>query len=40
VTLEDAKRVARRLLDPKQLTIVVVGKPEGLTPTREPPPGG
>lgn len=40
VTLEDAKRVAGRLLDPKQLTIVVVGKPEGLTPTREPPPGG
>ncbi|MFY7960920.1 MAG: M16 family metallopeptidase [Elsteraceae bacterium] len=40
VTLEDAKRVARRLLDPKQLSIVVVGKPEGLTPTREPPPGG
>jgi zinc protease len=40
VTLEDAKRVARRLLDPQQLTVVIVGKPEGVTPTREPPPGG
>jgi zinc protease len=40
VTLEDAKRVARRLLDPQQLTVVIVGKPEAVTPTREPPPGG
>ncbi len=37
VTLEDAKRVARRLLDPKALTVVVVGKPDGITPTQDPP---
>lgn len=30
VTLEDVKRVAARLLDPEALSIVVVGKPEGL----------
>ncbi len=30
VTLEDVKRVARRLLDEKALTIVVAGKPSGL----------
>lgn len=39
VTLEDARRVARRLLDPERLTVVVVGKPEGVTPTQEPPEG-
>jgi len=31
VTLEDIKRVAARLLDPDNLTIVVVGQPKGLT---------
>ena len=30
VTLEDAKRVAKRLLDPASLLIVVVGQPEGI----------
>ncbi|MEM7191213.1 MAG: pitrilysin family protein, partial [Pseudomonadota bacterium] len=30
VTLEDTKRAAARLLDPDALSIVVVGKPEGL----------
>ncbi len=30
VTVEDIKRVAARLLDPEALSIVVVGKPEGL----------
>lgn len=30
VTLEDVKRVARRLLDPARLTVVVVGKPAGM----------
>jgi zinc protease len=30
VTVEDIKRVAKRLLDEKQLTFVVVGKPKGL----------
>ena len=30
VTSEDVMRVAKRLLDPAQLTIVVVGAPEGL----------
>ena len=29
VTLEDAKRVAARLLDPAKLTVVMVGQPEG-----------
>ncbi len=42
VTLADAKRVARRLLDPKQLLIVVVGEPVGLaaTPSDSVTPGG
>ncbi|MEM7522656.1 MAG: pitrilysin family protein [Pseudomonadota bacterium] len=31
VTLEDIKRVAARLLNPDELKIVVVGRPEGLT---------
>ena len=30
VTIEDARRVARRLLDPDRLTVVVVGDPAGL----------
>ena len=30
VTLDDVKRVAKRLLDAKALTIVVAGKPTGL----------
>jgi len=30
VTLEDAKRVAARVLHPDELSVVVVGKPEGL----------
>ncbi len=37
VTLEDVKRVARGLLDPEGLMVVVVGKPEGVTPTQDPP---
>lgn len=39
VTLDDVKRVAKRLLDPARLTVVVVGRPEGITPTQDPPPG-
>jgi zinc protease len=35
VTLEDAKRVARRLYDPAALAFAVVGMPAELTPTRE-----
>ncbi|MGH6662434.1 MAG: insulinase family protein, partial [Rhodospirillales bacterium] len=31
VTLDDVNRLARKLLDPKRLTVVVVGKPEGVT---------
>jgi zinc protease len=31
VTLGDLQRVAKRLLDPTQLTTILVGKPEGLT---------
>ncbi len=33
VTLDDVNRVARALLKPDDLLIVVVGKPEGLDPT-------
>lgn len=36
VTLDQAKRVARRLFDAGRLTVVVVGKPEGVSST---PPG-
>jgi zinc protease len=35
VTLDDAKRVARRLYDPAALAFAVVGAPTKLTPTRE-----
>src|SRR5262249_16185491 len=34
VTLADARRVARRLLDPDRLTVVIVGSPEGVKATR------
>jgi zinc protease len=40
VTLEDARRVARRLYQPDALTVVVVGTPDGVTPTREAPGDG
>ena len=40
VTLEDARRVAAELYDAEALTVVVVGQPEGLEPTREAPEGG
>lgn len=33
VTLEDVQRVARRLLDPARLAIVLVGQPDGIRPT-------
>jgi zinc protease len=33
VTAEDIRRVAKRLLDPQKLTVVVVGDPEGLQST-------
>ena len=33
VTMEDIRRVAARLLQPDGLRFVVVGQPEGLTPT-------
>ncbi|TDL85319.1 M16 family metallopeptidase [Meridianimarinicoccus aquatilis] len=32
VTLDDVKRVAAELLDPDELTFIVVGQPEGLAP--------
>ena len=35
VTLEEARRVARRLYDPAALAFAVVGAPSRLTPTRE-----
>ena len=37
VTLADVQRVARHMLDPKYLTVVVVGKPESIEPTAEAP---
>ncbi len=37
VTLDGIQRVARRLLKPDELTIVVVGKPEGVKATAEAP---
>ncbi len=37
VTLEDVNRVAKTLLDPSALTVIVVGKPEDVTPTRDAP---
>jgi zinc protease len=37
VTLEDARRVARRLYDADKLTVVVVGRPDGVTATRPAP---
>jgi len=40
VTLEDARHVARRLYREDQLTVVVVGQPDGIEPTREAPDGG
>jgi len=40
VTLQDARRVARALLAPDSLTAVMVGRPLGVAPTREPPDPG
>ena len=37
VTLADAKRVARRIYDADALTVVVVGKPEGIEANSEAP---
>ena len=37
VTLADAKRVARTLLDPDSLTFVIVGEPDGVTATMPAP---
>ena len=34
VTQADIKRVAQRLLDPAKLLTVLVGKPDGVSPTR------
>lgn len=40
VTLDDAKRAARRYLDPDKLSFVVVGSPEKLPGAQEVTPGG
>ena len=40
VTLDDAKRVAKRLFDPDALTFVVVGAPADLAGAREVGAGG
>ena len=34
---DDVKRVARQLLTPDKLTVVVVGKPQGITATSKAP---
>lgn len=34
ITLDDVRRVARRLLDPDKLSFAIIGKPEGVTPTQ------
>jgi zinc protease len=39
VSAEDIGRVVERLIRPETLTVVVVGKPEGVDPTREAPAG-
>jgi zinc protease len=39
VTLDDVSRIAKKLLDPDALTIVVVGKPEGVKATKRPDAG-
>jgi len=38
VTLEDARRVAKRLYDASALSVVVVGSPDGVEANREAPP--
>jgi zinc protease len=40
VSLDDAKRAARRLYDPDALIFVVVGSPAALPGAREVSPGG
>jgi zinc protease len=35
VTLEDARRVARRIIDPDRLVVTVVGQPEGVASTSQ-----
>lgn len=37
VTLDDVRRLARRLLDPAALTTVIVGQPAGIAPTAAAP---
>ena len=37
VTLADLNRVAKRMVEPDKLMFVVVGKPQGVTPTRPTP---
>lgn len=37
VTRQDIARVAKRILDPTKLTVVVVGKPNGIHPTAKAP---
>lgn len=37
VSLEDVNRVARQLLDPDGLTVVIMGQPEGIEPSRAAP---
>lgn len=39
VTVDDVRRIARTVLDPEALTVVVVGKPENVEPTKSPDAG-
>ena len=40
VTLEDVRRVAGKILDPAALTVIVVGRPEGVAATQTISDGG
>ena len=37
VTRDDIARMAKRILDPEKLTVIIVGKPKGIQPTAEAP---
>ncbi len=40
VTLDDVNRIAKALLDPAALTMIVVGEPEGVRTASAPPSRG
>jgi zinc protease len=40
VTMDGARRIAQKLLDPAKLTTVLVGQPQGVSASAAPPPDG